>query len=103
MHSATAWRPKPIAMRVRSTTNRARIVQEMDHKRAWYREPWPWIIIGLLGSVIVASLITLWIAVTHPDPLVVDEAEFRQIHGEMHAQEALSDTQAAPETGAGRD
>jgi hypothetical protein len=55
--------------------------------RPWYREPWPWIIIGLLGSVITASLITVWIAATNPDVLVVDDAEYRELRGALRAQD----------------
>ena len=38
----------------------------------WYKEPWPWILIALPGSVVVASFVTLYLAVTHADALVVD-------------------------------
>ena len=38
------------------------------------REPWPWLVAGMLASMIAASLAFLWIAVTHPDPPVVDDA-----------------------------
>ena len=54
----------------------------------WYREPWPWIIIGLLGSVVVASLITFWIAASNPDGLVVDDAEYQEIRRGLRAQES---------------
>ncbi len=60
---------------------------EPSPPRPWYREPWPWIIIGLLGSVMVASGVTVWIAVTHPDALVVEEGEYREIRSEMRAQD----------------
>jgi len=55
--------------------------------RPWYREPWPWIIIGMLGTVILASLITLGIAISNPDPLIIDDAQYREIKGELRAQE----------------
>lgn len=54
--------------------------------RPWFREPWPWIIIGLIGSVMIASLVTLWIAATNPDALVVDETEYREIRSGLRAQ-----------------
>ena len=38
------------------------------------REPWPWLLAGCLGSMIAISLGFLWIASTHPDPTVVDDA-----------------------------
>lgn len=39
----------------------------------WYRQFWPWFLIILPGSVVVASLSTLYIANRHADDLVVDE------------------------------
>ena len=76
--------------------------------RPWYREPWPWIIIGLLGTVIIASLITLWIAASNPDGLVVDEAEYREIRRGLRAQESGSAgeneaTSEAPDSESGSD
>ena len=67
----------------------------------WYREPWPWIIIGLLGTVIIASFITLWIAIANPDRLVVDDDRYDEIRRGLRAQDpeehdspsAKSDTQ----------
>lgn len=44
-----------------------------DALRPWYREPWPWIIIGLLSSAVLASLFSAWLAVKHADGLVVDD------------------------------
>lgn len=38
---------------------------------AWYRQFWPWFLIGLLGSVVLASFITLFIAVGDDDGVVV--------------------------------
>jgi hypothetical protein len=38
------------------------------------REPWPWIVVGLLGTMISISLLFLATAVRHPDPPVVDDA-----------------------------
>lgn len=39
----------------------------------WYRQLWPWILIALPGSVVIASLATVWIAVHQRDSLVVDD------------------------------
>ncbi len=60
--------------------------------RPWYQEPWPWIIIGLLGTVIVASFITLWIAASNPDGLVVDDAEYQEIRRGLRAQESSEES-----------
>ncbi|MEE4217700.1 MAG: FixH family protein [Xanthomonadales bacterium] len=54
--------------------------------KPWFREPWPWIIIGLLGTVVIASFITLWIAMSNPDALVVRDSEYKEIKGELRAQ-----------------
>jgi len=40
---------------------------------SWYRHFWPWFIVGLVGSAVVASLVTVWIAVANPDSLVSDD------------------------------
>lgn len=37
----------------------------------WYRQFWPWFILALLGSVVIASLITLSIALKDPDGVVI--------------------------------
>ncbi|MEM1410833.1 MAG: FixH family protein [Pseudomonadota bacterium] len=62
--------------------------------RPWYREPWPWIIIGLLGTVVVASLATFWIAASNPDGLVVDDAEYQEIRRGLRAQDTAPANEA---------
>ena len=44
----------------------------MDSK-PWYRQFWPWFLIVLPGTVVVAGLSTVVIAVRHADNLVVDD------------------------------
>lgn len=44
-----------------------------DDTLPWYRQFWPWFLILLPGSVVVASLVTLYIASHGADDLVVDE------------------------------
>jgi hypothetical protein len=39
----------------------------------WYRQFWPWFIIALPASVVVAGLTTWWIAARNADSLVVDD------------------------------
>jgi uncharacterized protein len=41
--------------------------------RPWYREPWPWILMAGPAIVVVASFVTLWLAVTTFDGLVEDD------------------------------
>lgn len=39
----------------------------------WYRQFWPWFLIALPATVVVASFVTLYLAVKSPNPLVVDD------------------------------
>ncbi|MFT4520376.1 MAG: hypothetical protein ACI9JM_002779 [Halioglobus sp.] len=39
----------------------------------WHRQFWPWFIISLLGSVVLASLSLVYLANRHADDLVVDD------------------------------
>ena len=39
----------------------------------WYRQFWPWVLIALPGTVVIASLVTIGIALDQPDGLVVDD------------------------------
>ena len=47
-------------------------MNELPSSAAWYREPWPWILMAGPAAVVVAGLVTLYLALTHPDALVVD-------------------------------
>lgn len=38
----------------------------------WYRQFWPWFVISLPASAVIAGLTTVWIAVTHQQDLVQD-------------------------------
>ncbi len=52
----------------------------------WYKQFWPWFIIALPASVVIASFVTLWLAISNPDYLVVDEEEYQQIRSGLKAQ-----------------
>lgn len=39
----------------------------------WYREPWPWILIALPLSAVLAGVATLIIAIQNPDELVAED------------------------------
>ena len=40
---------------------------------AWYRQRWPWILISGPAAVVVAGVITVWLAVVSNDGLVTDD------------------------------
>jgi len=52
----------------------------------WYRQFWPWFIIALPAAAVIASFITLWLAISNPDHLVVDDSEYRRLKSELKVQ-----------------
>ena len=52
----------------------------------WYKQFWPWFIISLPASAVIASFITLWLAISNPDPMVVDKKEYQLLNSELKAQ-----------------
>jgi hypothetical protein len=55
--------------------------------RSWYREPWPWFLIVLLSTVVIAGVITLWLAASNPHELVISENEYQRVRAELKAGE----------------
>jgi len=41
--------------------------------RPWYRQAWPWFLISLPASAVVGGIITLMLAISSPNALVVDD------------------------------
>ena len=50
-----------------------RIPSAQGLEAPWYTQFWPWFLITLLGSVVIASFMMLYLANRHSDDLVVDE------------------------------
>jgi hypothetical protein len=44
-----------------------------NRRAPWYREPWPWLLMGGPALVVVACLFTAWLAVTSDDGVVADD------------------------------
>ena len=65
----------------------------------WYRQFWPWFIIALPASAVIASFITLWLAVSNPVTLVVDEEEYRQLKSELKAQISVEENMEVETSG----
>ncbi len=42
-------------------------------RNPWYREPWPWLLMAGPAIVVVAGFVTLWLALSANDGLVVDD------------------------------
>ena len=49
------------------------VLSENSTAGPWYREPWPWILMAGPFTVVVAGMITLWLAVEASDGLVADD------------------------------
>lgn len=49
------------------------IMQRIDQNIEWYKQFWPWFLIFLPGSVVVACIVTITIAVQSADSMVVDD------------------------------
>lgn len=43
------------------------------HSKPWYREPWPWFLMSLPATAVIAGLITAWLAYSTADGLVVGD------------------------------
>lgn len=43
-----------------------------EDSQPWYRQPWPWVLIGLPGVAVVASIASLFIALHGADDTVAD-------------------------------
>jgi len=69
-------------------------VRAPEQLTPWYRQFWPWFIIALPTAAVIASFVSLWLAVSHPDHLVVTEDEYLQLKSELKAQPALQEQQA---------
>jgi hypothetical protein len=54
--------------------------------RPWYREPWPWVVIAIPALTVVACAVTLWLALSRPDTVVVDPDRYQQIRAGLRAQ-----------------
>ena len=57
-----------------------------SESRPWYREPWPWVLIALPLLTIIASAVTFWLAVSHPDYLVLEGPEYLQVKSQLQAE-----------------
>lgn len=55
--------------------------------RPWYKEPWPWVAIAIPGAAVIMGFVTLYLALSNPDYLVVEETEYREITSELRAQD----------------
>ena len=75
--------------------NQAGRSPESSQPLPWYRYPWPWVAIAIPAVAVIGGLFTLYLAVTHPDPVIVDSDEYQQIRSGLQAQAAADAASAA--------
>jgi hypothetical protein len=51
--------------------------------------------IAIPGVAVIGGLLTLYLAISHPDPLVIDSDEYQRVHSTLHAQPAAEAAQPA--------
>ena len=69
--------------------------QQHPDFRPWYREPWVWLLIALPAIAIIGCAITIWLALSRPDHLVLDQQQYQQLDADFHAREADQATATA--------
>ncbi|MEJ8568316.1 FixH family protein [Elongatibacter sediminis] len=72
--------------------------------RPWYREPWPWVLIAIPAITVVACGVTLWLALSRPETVVLDLNRYEEVKAALKAQPAASGVPAdRPGSGPGAD
>ena len=59
-----------------------------NQAKPWYRHFWVWFIIALPTAAVAGGLLTLWIAMSNPDFLVIEEDEYSRLRSSLKAQPA---------------
>jgi len=74
----------------------------VDSGRPWFKEPWPWVAIAIPAAAVIMGFITLYLAISRPDYLVVEDQQYQAIKSELRAQPQSASTAASavdPESG----
>lgn len=51
----------------------------------WYRYAWPWVAIAIPAVAVIGGLFTLYLAISNPDPLVVDDRQYEELRSGLLA------------------
>jgi len=49
-------------------------VDTVMENEPWYRNPWVWLVIAIPSLTVVGCIVTIYLALTHPEHLVSDNA-----------------------------
>lgn len=63
-----------------------RIRQRRVDDKPWYKQFWPWFIIALPLTSVVASFTVLWLAISNPDHEVLNVEQNQQLYKGLKAQ-----------------
>ncbi len=75
-----------------------------DAPQAWYRQFWPWFLIALPASTVVACMFTIWLAISNPEEVLRAPAQAETAlrpYGEVRSaypEAAAEDAEAAAES-----
>jgi hypothetical protein len=58
---------------------------ETSQIHPWYRYPWPWVAIAIPAIAVAGGFFTLYLAITNPDPLIIEEHQYREIRADLQA------------------
>ena len=61
----------------------------------WFKQFWPWFIIALPAAAVIASFVTLWLAISNPDHVIVTDDEYRLLKSELKAQAPAKEKEQA--------
>ena len=59
---------------------------ESSQTLPWYRYPWPWVAIAIPAIAVAGGMFTLYLAVTNPDPVIVDDQKYEDLRRNLQAQ-----------------
>ncbi|MDH3789193.1 MAG: FixH family protein [Xanthomonadales bacterium] len=66
--------------------------------KPWYREPWPWVAIAIPLAAVIMGMTTLYLAISNPDYLVVDDQQYNEMKAEFRAQDPSEEGPTDPDT-----
>ena len=69
---------------------------EAQQLKPWYKEPWPWVAIAIPGAAVIMGITTLILAINNPDPVIIDDKTYQELHSSLKAQQTSEVEEAAP-------
>jgi hypothetical protein len=64
-------------------------------RKPWYRHFWPWFSIALVAAAVIGGFVSLWLAASNPDSLVISEEEYQQLRSSLKAEPEQAGTAEA--------